>query len=78
MGYKSWEGKNPDDNPFFYRLDVDYDFLDIYGLEMVKGRKFSEVFAASILIAFLIAQLTVSYHSIKAAMADPIDSLRYE
>jgi len=38
----AWEGKNPDDNPFFYRLNVDYDFLDIYGLEMVKGRKFSQ------------------------------------
>lgn len=37
----AWEGKHPDDNPFFYRLNVDYDFMDIYGLEMVQGRKFS-------------------------------------
>ena len=37
-----------------------------------------EVFTASIVIAFLIAQLTVSYHSIKAATADPVDSLKYE
>jgi putative ABC transport system permease protein len=36
-----WEGKSPDDNPFFYRLSVDYDFFDLYGLEIVKGRKFS-------------------------------------
>jgi len=38
----AWKGKDPDDNPFFYRLSVDYDFFDIYGLEMMKGRKFSQ------------------------------------
>ncbi len=38
----AWKGKEPDNNPFFYRLDVDYDFFDIYRLEMVKGRKFSQ------------------------------------
>ncbi len=40
----AWEGKNPDDNPFFYRLNVDYDFIDTYGLEIVEGRKFSQEF----------------------------------
>ena len=37
-----WEGKSPDDNPFFYRLSVDYEFFDLYGLEIVQGRKFSQ------------------------------------
>jgi len=37
----SWEGQDPDDNPFFYRLSVDFDFFDIYGFEMKQGRKFS-------------------------------------
>jgi ABC-type antimicrobial peptide transport system permease subunit len=40
----AWQGKSPDENPFFYRLNVDYDFLDIYGLEIIEGRKFSESF----------------------------------
>ena len=35
-------------------------------------------FLVSGLIAFLIALLTVSYQSIKAAMADPLNSLKYE
>jgi hypothetical protein len=37
-----------------------------------------EVFILSAIIAFVIALITVSYQSIRAAVADPVDSLRYE
>ena len=40
----AWEGKEPDNNPFFYRLSADYDFIDLYGLEITRGRKFSQEF----------------------------------
>ena len=36
------------------------------------------VFILSGIIVLLIALLTVCYHAIKAAMANPIESLRYE
>jgi putative ABC transport system permease protein len=36
------------------------------------------IFALSSLLALLIALLTVSYHAIRAARANPIESLRYE
>lgn len=37
-----------------------------------------EIFVLSGILAFVIALITVSYQSIKAAVADPVDSLRYE
>ncbi len=35
-----WEGQQEDDNPFFYRIIVDYDFLDFYGIQIEEGRTF--------------------------------------
>ncbi|MCP4725581.1 MAG: FtsX-like permease family protein [bacterium] len=42
----AWEGKDEADNPFFYRLNVDFDFMDLYGLEIINGREFSEEFGS--------------------------------
>jgi putative ABC transport system permease protein len=36
------------------------------------------VFVLSILLALSIAMLTISYQAIRAARANPVDSLRYE
>jgi putative ABC transport system permease protein len=36
------------------------------------------IFVLSAVIAFVIAVLTISFQAVKAAMADPVDSLRYE
>ncbi len=37
----TWEGQAEGDNPFFYRLNVDEDFLGLYGIEIVQGKDFS-------------------------------------
>jgi putative ABC transport system permease protein len=39
-----WEGQAEGDNPFFYRLAVDENFLDLYGIEIAQGRGFSSEF----------------------------------
>jgi len=36
-----WEGRETDDKPFFYRMIVDYDFFDLYGIQLEDGRYFS-------------------------------------
>jgi putative ABC transport system permease protein len=35
-----WEGKDEEDNPFFYRMIVDYDFMNLYGIGLEYGRYF--------------------------------------
>lgn len=37
-----WEGQAEGENPFFYRLEVDYDFLELYEIELQDGRNFSK------------------------------------
>ena len=35
-----WEGQADGDNPYFYRLSIDENFLDLYGIEIIQGRGF--------------------------------------
>jgi putative ABC transport system permease protein len=36
-----WEGRAAHDKPYFYRIAVDFDFLELYGLQVIEGRAFS-------------------------------------
>lgn len=36
-----WEGKPQDQNPMFYKIGVDFNYLVLYEMEVVAGRKFS-------------------------------------
>ena len=40
-----WEGKNPELSPGFAIIDVDYSFLEMMGISLVKGRYFSPAFS---------------------------------
>jgi putative ABC transport system permease protein len=43
-GGVSWEGKITDDDPAFEILMVDYNFIEVYGIEIADGRYFSRDF----------------------------------
>lgn len=40
-----WEDKNPESSPGFAIIDVDYDFLEMMEISLVKGRYFSPAFS---------------------------------
>ena len=40
-----WEGKPQDQNPMFFKIGVDFNFLDLYDMKIVAGRKFSGEYA---------------------------------
>ncbi len=40
-----WEGKPQDQNPMFFKLGVDFNYLDLYDMDVVAGRKFSKEYA---------------------------------
>lgn len=42
----NWEGKNPDAQPVVYTMSVDENFIDIFQMEIISGRNFSEKFRA--------------------------------
>lgn len=40
-----WEGKPQDQNPMFFKIGVDFNYLDLYEMEVVAGRKFAREYA---------------------------------
>ena len=42
----SWDGKNPDDNVSFEVQQINYDFIETFGIELKEGRSFSMNFGS--------------------------------
>jgi putative ABC transport system permease protein len=40
-----WEGKPQDQNPMFFKIGVDFNYLDLYEMDVTAGRKFSGEYA---------------------------------
>ncbi len=56
---RDWTGRNPDvPIPIFYNT-ADYDFIDLFGLEIVQGRNFSRDFTSDETGAFLVNETAV-------------------
>ena len=54
-----WPGKPEDKEVGMYLNFVDYNFIDLYGIEIVEGRNFSEKFSTDIEGAFLLNETAV-------------------
>ena len=53
-GITGWEGSSPNDHLDSYIAYADYDFLDVFGIQLAAGRNFSQNFATDSLSAALI------------------------
>lgn len=50
----SWEGNNTNKTLPIYRSFVDFDYMDLFDMEMVEGRMFSEDYATDVTDAYII------------------------
>jgi putative ABC transport system permease protein len=55
----SWPGKPADIKALMYGCDVDYDFIDLYGIKILKGRNFSRDFPSDKQGAYLLNETAV-------------------
>jgi putative ABC transport system permease protein len=55
----SWEGKSEEKKLIVYRAFVNYNFIDFYGMELVKGRNFSSEFSSDKNKAFILNETAV-------------------
>ncbi len=56
---RNWTGRNPDVPIAIYYNTADYDFIDLFGLEIVQGRNFSRDFTSDETGAFLVNETAV-------------------
>ncbi len=66
--YANWEGQKADEKVLFHNLKADYDFLDLYEIPVVEGRKFSRDFSSDSNQAYLVNETAVRMMNLK----DPI------
>ncbi|MFC1724459.1 ABC transporter permease [candidate division KSB1 bacterium] len=50
----TWEEKSEENNPLFHNLVTDHDFLDLYGIKLIKGRNFSKEISTDLKEAYII------------------------
>jgi putative ABC transport system permease protein len=50
----NWEGKNNKENLFIYRNYVDYDFIDLFEIELLEGRNFSPEYPTDFVSSYIL------------------------
>jgi len=56
---RDWTGRNPDEPIPIYYNSADYDFIDLFGMRIVKGRNFSRDFPSDETGVFLVNEAAV-------------------
>lgn len=66
-----WEGQQEGNKPFFYRINVDEDFLDLYGIDILQGRNFTLNTSGDFNNSFILNETAVKYLELET----PVGSL---
>ncbi len=64
----TWEGNNTKDQLYIYRSFVDYDYIDLFEMELVEGRGFSREFATDSVEAYVLNELAIKKLGWKTAV----------
>jgi len=59
LAQANWEGKDPSDLKQIRFNSVDYDYIDFYGMEIIRNRNFSRDFATDLNRAFILNETAV-------------------
>ncbi len=54
-----WEGNTTKDQMYFYRLHADYEFLELFEMELLEGRAFSKAYATDAREAYILNESAV-------------------
>ncbi len=68
----SWEGRDPDIDGFFAIHSVDYDYADIFDIEMTQGRYFSREYPTDEDEAFIVNEAAAAYMGLKDPLGQRI------
>jgi putative ABC transport system permease protein len=61
----TWEGKDPNDDGYFSIHAVDFDYAEIFDIEMAEGRYFSREFSTDTTGAFIVNEEAAAYMGFK-------------
>ena len=73
LSARRWEGSREDEQLMIYGTGVNYDFLEVFGIELVEGRTFSRAFATDTSRAYLFNETAVKALGWEAAVGKQID-----
>ena len=69
-----WEGKSNDDGDLhIYRVRADYDYMDVFGMEMLEGRHFSLDFPSDSSDAYILNEAAVKVIGWQSAVGKSFD-----
>ncbi|KPJ66208.1 hypothetical protein AMJ44_08700 [candidate division WOR-1 bacterium DG_54_3] len=57
--YAVWDGQEEGERILFHNLRADHDFLDLYGIPLIKGRNFSRDFPSDMTQAYIVNETAV-------------------